>query len=302
MALLEDQFIKIGREQLYTEIWEISVAGVAKKYVVPYTELLKLCKENEIPIPPSGYWTKLSFGKPVSKIPLPESSISEILLPINVIPKRSKNSAIASKTDEQVEKDQLKVKETLDKTVIQDEETNRLLQKDVPNETIDDQLVYHLVTGEYNIYNREKLYEEIWSKPVVEVALKYGVSDVAIHKICKALNIPAPPRGYWAKLRTGEKVEKIPLPPTNGATEIKGAKTFESIKITETSLQPLSFMTESGRQKVLQAAQEIKMPDENIRLHKKIIAYKSVINEWNKKDTKPDGAVTGKYKSSIFGR
>ncbi len=45
------------------------------------------------------------------------------------------------------------------------------------------------------------LYEEVWAKPVVDVAVQYGVSDVAIHKICKSLNVPVPPRGYWAKLK-----------------------------------------------------------------------------------------------------
>ena len=33
-------------EQLYNEIWEISVSGVAKKYNVAYAVLLKLCKET----------------------------------------------------------------------------------------------------------------------------------------------------------------------------------------------------------------------------------------------------------------
>ena len=32
-------------------------------------------------------------------------------------------------------------------------------------------------------YTRETLYEEAWNEPVSTVAKKYGVSDVAIHKI-----------------------------------------------------------------------------------------------------------------------
>lgn len=39
----EDQFIKISRELLYKEIWEISASGAAKKYNVPYAVLLRLC-------------------------------------------------------------------------------------------------------------------------------------------------------------------------------------------------------------------------------------------------------------------
>ena len=40
--MTEEQTAKLTREQLYTEIWEISVAGVAKKYNAPYNEMLKL--------------------------------------------------------------------------------------------------------------------------------------------------------------------------------------------------------------------------------------------------------------------
>ncbi len=34
----------------------------------------------------------------------------------------------------------------------------------------------------------------------------------------------------------------------------------------------------------------MKMPADNAKLHKKIAAYRSVVNEWNKKDNKPEGA------------
>ncbi|GEM_PF-5765099 len=43
--MADGQFIKISRELLYNEIWEISAAGTARKYNVPYAELLRLCKE-----------------------------------------------------------------------------------------------------------------------------------------------------------------------------------------------------------------------------------------------------------------
>ena len=38
------------------------------------------------------------------------------------------------------------------------------------------------------------------------------------------------------------------------------------------------------------AAQQIQMPAENAQLNKKIIDYKSVVKEWNKNNTRPDGA------------
>jgi hypothetical protein len=105
--------------------------------------------------------------------------------------------------------------------------------------------------------------------------------------------VPVPPRGYWAKLRAGEKLKKPQLPATKGATEIVGARTFEGVKVSDASSQPLVFLTESERQRVLLAAQQIKMPAENAQLHKKIASYRSVVKEWNKKDTKPEGAKRG---------
>lgn len=60
--------------------------------------------------------------------------------------------------------------------------------------------------------SRIDLYEMIWEKPVTKIALELGISDVAVGKICKKLNIPKPGLGYWAKLRHGKKVRQTPLP------------------------------------------------------------------------------------------
>ena len=72
----------------------------------------------------------------------------------------------------------------------------------------------------YNVYHRETLYQEVWAMPVTEVAKRYKVSDVAIHKVCKSLNIPTPPQGYWAKLRAGKPVKKLPLLPRKEQTKL----------------------------------------------------------------------------------
>lgn len=63
------------------------------------------------------------------------------------------------------------------------------------------------------VYSRRKLYDEIWKQPVHEVAKTYGISDVALAKICRKLNIPRPSRGFWARLKAGQKVEPVGLPP-----------------------------------------------------------------------------------------
>jgi hypothetical protein len=65
-----------------------------------------------------------------------------------------------------------------------------------------------------NVYRREVLYQEVWNFPVTEVAKKYAVSDVTIHKICREMEIPTPPVGYWAKKQAGQEVSVPPLPPS----------------------------------------------------------------------------------------
>ena len=46
-----------------------------------------------------------------------------------------------------------------------------------------------------NVLNRDTLYEEVWSKPIVRLAAEYEISDSGLKKICKTLNVPTPPRG-----------------------------------------------------------------------------------------------------------
>ena len=60
---------------------------------------------------------------------------------------------------------------------------------------------------------RDTLYKEVWAEPVRIVAERYGVSDVALAKICRKMAIPLPGRGYWAKKKAGQAVPVKPLPP-----------------------------------------------------------------------------------------
>lgn len=59
-------------------------------------------------------------------------------------------------------------------------------------------------------YDRNRLYEEVWSEPTQKVARNYGISDVALSKVCQQLQVPKPPRGYWAKKGAGRPVQRRP--------------------------------------------------------------------------------------------
>jgi len=61
-------------------------------------------------------------------------------------------------------------------------------------------------------WNREELYGEVWEQSLVKVAPKYGISAVALGKVCDKLQIPLPGRGYWTKKEFGKPVERLALP------------------------------------------------------------------------------------------
>ena len=58
---------------------------------------------------------------------------------------------------------------------------------------------------------REELFALVWEKPTQEVAKELGVSDVAVGKLCARLQVPKPPRGYWARVRSGQTPRRPPL-------------------------------------------------------------------------------------------
>jgi hypothetical protein len=63
------------------------------------------------------------------------------------------------------------------------------------------------------VYKREEIYERVWTKAVRKVAVEYGVSDVALAKMCRRLNVPLPGRGYWARVAAGQNPKRAPLAP-----------------------------------------------------------------------------------------
>jgi hypothetical protein len=64
----------------------------------------------------------------------------------------------------------------------------------------------------YLTMSRQALYDLVWSKPMTEVAAEFGISDVALAKRCASVEIPVPPRGYWARVQAGQKPRRPDLP------------------------------------------------------------------------------------------
>jgi hypothetical protein len=74
------------------------------------------------------------------------------------------------------------------------------------------------MTWQKTTFERQKLFDEFWATPVTKLAKKYGLSDVGLRKICVSLDVPLPPRGYWAKLAAGKTIPKPALHKTTCLT------------------------------------------------------------------------------------
>ncbi|WP_186125754.1 hypothetical protein [Burkholderia gladioli] len=83
-------------------------------------------------------------------------------------------------------------------------------------------------------FERQTLYEEVWTDPVSTVSRRYDLSDNGLRKICIKLGVPLPPVGYWARLRAGQHVKRLPLPRHDGPT------TFEAYPLAYTRRSALS--------------------------------------------------------------
>src|SRR3546814_18400598 len=61
-------------------------------------------------------------------------------------------------------------------------------------------------------FSRSEFYELVWSKPMTHLAKEFGLSEGALHKICRKHDVPNPPLGWLAKHAAGHKVNRTPLP------------------------------------------------------------------------------------------
>lgn len=84
--------IKFTRKELYDLVWSEPLTAIAKKFETSDYVLRKACKDFNIPLPKSGHWMKIQFGKPLDIEPFNENydgpndvSLSESPNPENII-------------------------------------------------------------------------------------------------------------------------------------------------------------------------------------------------------------------------
>lgn len=137
---------------------------------------------------------------------------------------------------------------------------------------------------------RTKLFNEIWNEPMTTVSQRYGVSDNGLRKRCLNLEIPVPPRGYWAKLKAGLQVPPKPALPTlkakTQAMVLKDTKQEREIEFIDIgSLSTEVLKTLSGMEVLQQQSQEdfaewcrkIQVPKKVDLYHPLIIEYQEEI-------------------------
>lgn len=133
-----------------------------------------------------------------------------------------------------------------------------------------------------NKYEREALYQEIWAEPVSTVSKRYGVSDVALRKVCKALDIPMPPRGYWARVAAGQKIERPALSVEYTGPHTKDGKRSDVPSCGNRKVDKLDFLDDDSKLHLVAAIALIKrIKIEEIELSPKISEHLLKIEKWD---------------------
>jgi hypothetical protein len=63
------------------------------------------------------------------------------------------------------------------------------------------------------VVTRQWLHRELWRRPATDIARELGMTSTAVAKIARKLAVPVPPPGHWARVRAGQSVEAVALPP-----------------------------------------------------------------------------------------
>src|SRR5438045_197743 len=63
----------------------------------------------------------------------------------------------------------------------------------------------------YKELTREELHALVWRIPMSRLADQFGISGNGLAKICRRLDVPYPPRGWWAKKAAGKTLSISPL-------------------------------------------------------------------------------------------
>lgn len=137
---------------------------------------------------------------------------------------------------------------------------------------------------------RTKLFNEIWSEPMTTVSQRYGLSDNGLRKRCLNLEIPLPPRGYWAKVKAGLQVPPKPALPTlkvkTQAIVLKDANWEQEIEFIDIrgqstevlkNLDGMGVLHQQSQEDFAKWCRKIKVPKKVDPYHPLVIEYQEEI-------------------------
>lgn len=114
--------------------------------------------------------------------------------------------------------------------------------------------------------SREELYALVWGTPMIRAAAKYELSGNGLAKICRKLDVPYPPRGWWAKKAAGKPLRRTPLPKPKGSTPAAACVTMRREQHAKAGADLTSELETVG---------EISVPERLARPHPIIAAWRS---------------------------
>lgn len=121
--------------------------------------------------------------------------------------------------------------------------------------------------------SRKELYDLVWQKPIIQIAKDYGLSDRGLGKLCEKYQIPIPPRGYWQKVRSGQKIE-IP--------KLKKISNLDNnIIILKPKTKVVTNVLPDSIKEMILAEQQ---PENQIAVDYNVKKYQPIIENWNKID------------------
>jgi hypothetical protein len=128
---------------------------------------------------------------------------------------------------------------------------------------------------------RHDLYDLVWKESMLALSKKYVISGTGLKKKCKALEIPVPVMGYWAKLQFGKTGNcKTPLPKFDGDQTVTLYLREESDPTNERRIELIKQLEEDK-------SLNVTIPDKLVNPDKLIVAAKDDIFKrkvWNKND------------------
>lgn len=118
----------------------------------------------------------------------------------------------------------------------------------------------------YTTISREDLYALVWATPMIRLGEQFGLSGNGLAKICRKVDVPYPPRGWWAKKAAGKKVVQAPLPKLNSDTP-------RAVQILQRGGE--LEMPRPNLEGLRKQVGEIVVPDRLARAHPVIVAWRA---------------------------